>query len=551
MRSFQVPATIAEEMPGRSVNREYGVNLPATVGASDERLPLTTFLHGSSGAPDATNHLYASVMPGLTRDFGERLGGIVVFPKDRQIPGRDAYYGSPDTPGVFAGWWVADSLMELQEVWKDAIATFDVDEDRQYLTGYSMGGIAAYVLPALMPDRFAAVHVIAGIVMDDQHYPGLGYPFQTFVGSAEFSVLRVIPNLRHVPVSIFAGAADMNTPWAENVEPVRQLHELGYRHRFYTFPWEHFGHGVMDEWAEASRYLADAERVRHPARVVHVRDMVVEQQVERGIWREPVDSGAEFSFDHAFWVRELVAADDESGRATIDARSLAVSEPPYRTRLEVGGPTAPGQTGPYVMEGLAWETAESPTTPQNSFTASLSGATSVRLELGEMLISSGEAITAEVEADREVRLRLHGDWDVAPAVTVNGATIDASLIDGLLEIPLGSGSNDLAIRPSGGPADRGASSEQSGPTLTASDRGVADRAPQREGGRAVAVAAAGTAGEQPAGGRVLDSLAADVAGRGPSRTGRGLLLAGMAGTFGVVGFTAWRRWTPARHNLRQ
>ncbi|MGH2694435.1 MAG: hypothetical protein ACRDJJ_06400, partial [Actinomycetota bacterium] len=454
VRSFEAPEHVSEEAIGRSRNRDYGVYLP-TGSQPSEALPLTTFLHGSSGWPGASNHLYAAILPGLTRDFGDLIGGIVLFPKDRQVPTKKAS-GFQDGNDVSSALWVSESLVELNAVWKDALATFDVDENRQYLTGYSMGGIATYLIPALMPDRFAAVHVTAGAIMDDRNYPSLNFPGQVMSPWPQFSALKVIENFLHVPVSVFAGATDEATPWLENVEPVRRYHEMGYRHRLYTFPGDHYHKGVMDEWAEPARYLAASRRRRTPARVVLVRDMKLERAVEIGNYKPKFAPQVDFSFDSSFWVGELTPSDAEKGRAVIDVRSFAISDVEHQEVLEAGGPIAPGQTGPYAMEGLAWDaTGALVADVANGFTASLTGTKGVRLDLDRMALDIGRDVAGRVKSDHAVVLRLDGGWDAAPAVSVDDKTAHVSLAGGVLEIRLPAGRSIVTIRGSRGTSESG------------------------------------------------------------------------------------------------
>jgi poly(3-hydroxybutyrate) depolymerase len=470
-RVFQSPAFVSEEAPGRTANREYGLYLPPGYNAS-RSMPITTYLHGSSGWTGATNHAWGALLPGASRDFGDLIGGIVIWPKDRQVPTKKAGGFQECCRGVSSGFFVSESLVELQTIWDDAITNFPADADRQYLTGYSMGGISTYLLPALMPDRFAAAHVTAGLIMDDKHYPSGNYFGQE--NWPQFSALKVFENYRHVPLSIFAGATDELTSYLENVDPVLRLRDLGYRHRLYTFGGDHLYEGLLDEWAEPARYMAATRRVQNPARVVLVRDMELERAVEVGNYAETsANEQVQFDFDSAFWVRDLVPVDETAGRATIDVRSHRIPEEDYQEALEAGGPSAPGQTGPYVMQGLAWQKTGLVTdTAKNAFTASVTGADAVLLDVGRMSIDTDREVVGDIKTDHLMTLRLRGDWRSPPRVTVNGQDSKAAYHDGVLAIQLPPGENVVSIggRPS---AARGPVQQSGQPTRGAAPAGEA------------------------------------------------------------------------------
>ena len=54
------------------------------------------------------------------------------------------------------------AVQHLVELLDAIIKNYDVDEDRIYLTGLSMGGSGSWRLAADHPDRFAAVVPICG-----------------------------------------------------------------------------------------------------------------------------------------------------------------------------------------------------------------------------------------------------------------------------------------------------------------------------------------------------------------------------------------------------
>ncbi|MFW5692188.1 MAG: prolyl oligopeptidase family serine peptidase, partial [Chloroflexota bacterium] len=94
----------------------------------------------------------------------------------------------------------------------------NVDPDRVYLTGLSMGGFGTWDLARLHPDRFAAIAPICG-----------GLPWLVALGSAALT-------LRTMPVWAFHGALDDIVPIERSQEAVDALRAAGNDVRFTVYP---------------------------------------------------------------------------------------------------------------------------------------------------------------------------------------------------------------------------------------------------------------------------------------------------------------------------
>jgi pimeloyl-ACP methyl ester carboxylesterase len=429
-RVFTSSAAISREAGMEGVHQHYGVYVPA--GAGPDPLPLTFWMHWRGGKA----HTAASFAPGTMGDLGEARGGLVVSARGRGE----------------ATWYLGKGHVDFLEVWDDVLRTFPVDRDRVYVAGHSMGGWAAWLLSTLYPDRFAAAFAVAGPVTQGS-WTGLDLPGCDRYGSGGYSpcyvaandgdprvqhTRKLLDNLRHVPVVVFQPAADELVPTAGVARQAERLVELGYRHRHYLFPtYDHSSHPLVDEWAEGARYLDRFRRDPDPARVTYVRDMPFERSVEIGPsqFRDP-ERGLRFDFDRAYWMSELSPADPVRGRARFDGRSLAIAEVPLRAVLEAGGPSAPGQSGPFVMTGLGWapDGRGVPPSPTNGFELTMTGARAVRLDLARMAVSTERPINASVVTDGRVELRLTGRWPRRPVVTLDGAPVAAVVDDGGLRV---------------------------------------------------------------------------------------------------------------------
>jgi predicted peptidase len=185
------------------VRYPYQVYVPSSY--DDARAwPVVLFLHGA-GERGADGLLQTSVgiAPAIRRN-PERFPGIVVMP---QAP-LESFWAGP--PGDAA-------LAALERTQRE----FDVDEDRTYLTGLSMGGHGSWILGYHHRDRFAAMLVICGFVGDRPNRPSIvpsgdGTPYE-----------RVASRLRDMPIWIVHGEADPAVPVDESRRMAAALRAVG------------------------------------------------------------------------------------------------------------------------------------------------------------------------------------------------------------------------------------------------------------------------------------------------------------------------------------
>ncbi|MDX6234233.1 MAG: hypothetical protein QOH68_3330 [Nocardioidaceae bacterium] len=439
-RIFLSSPAISSEGGTEGIHQHYGIYLPSTYTAGTP-VPLTFWLHWRGGKA----HSAATVSPRILRDQGEAFGGAVISPRGR---------GS-------SSWYLGKGLIDVNEVWADAFATFSLDQNRVYVSGHSMGGWGSYLLSILYPDRFAGAFPVAGPVTQGA-WTGVDFDGCDDYVYDEYSpcyiktndsdprlqhTRRLLENLRNVPIAVYQGAIDELVPVSGVTRQVQRLQELGYRYRYYVFPtYEHYSHPVVDEWIDGSAYVHGFTRNPNPARVSYVRDMPFEQTVETGPSQTNKVSGISFDFDHAYWMSELTPNDLAKGVATFDGRSLALPDEPALRLPEAGGPSSPGQVGPFAMVGQQWLADPlAKAALANAFDVHLAGARAVRLDLARMSINSGKPVTATVTSDGPLELRLAGGWSAAPKVTRNGLPIPATLSNGILVVQLPAGASTLAI----------------------------------------------------------------------------------------------------------
>ncbi|MGH2806160.1 MAG: prolyl oligopeptidase family serine peptidase, partial [Actinomycetota bacterium] len=441
---FSDPATGVPQEGGRNgVFQHYGVYLPESY--SGEPVPLQWWLHWRGG----NAHTGAAVVPKVFKQFGEDKDSIVVSPSGRGT----------------STWYVGRGHVDFRQVWADVFETFAIDRDRVYVTGHSMGGWGSYLLTLLYPDRFAAAAPVAGPVTQGA-WTGLD-----FEGCDEFEfdgntpcyisandgrprdqhTRKILENARHVPYAILHGTSDELVPYSGVFRQAERLVDLRYRHRLYTYPgYEHYSHPAADQWAEAASYLHSFARPANPAHVTYIRSMPFETATEE------VQSGGAtltFDFDSAYWMSELTPVDPARGIASFDGRSLAIPEEPYVVAPDTGAPTAPGQTGPYVITGLQWLDDPTTTAPEssNAFHATLAEASAVRLDLARMSIDASQPVSGSITTAAPLELRLDGGWTSVPSVTIDGGATAAQLNNGVLTFAVPTGTHEIVVTPSAEP----------------------------------------------------------------------------------------------------
>ncbi len=205
----------ASPVPGQQVEQKfqtadlaevpYLLYLPDDYESGKDPWPLMLFLHGR-GESDGPLSLVTKWGPPRMAARGDHLPYILVSP---QCPTDDS-------------WRNPSQQSRLVELLDSIIEKYDVDEDRIYLTGLSMGGSGSWRLAADHPDRFAAVVPICG--RGDPHD---------------------VHKLKDLPVWVFIG--DQDRGFQQSLKMVAAIREAGSeRVRLTTL--ENIGH---NSWSAA------------------------------------------------------------------------------------------------------------------------------------------------------------------------------------------------------------------------------------------------------------------------------------------------------------
>ena len=160
------------------------------------------------------------------------------------------------------GWTDSGTEEFVLELVERAVRTWDIDRDRVYFGGHSMGGYGSWTLGAHHADTVAGLTPSAGAPT----------PYLVAGGRVDGIVEGVIPNLRNVPLVIYQSDDDVQVPPDVNRAAVQELEAARAKWGGYDFDyWEVSGMG-HDLPPGGTKALLERihEKVRepHPERVL-------------------------------------------------------------------------------------------------------------------------------------------------------------------------------------------------------------------------------------------------------------------------------------------
>lgn len=364
-RGGGIPGVLDQQVTFNYLGRwqPYGVYLPKAWDAT-VALPGILMLHGASGSYSSFNRF-----PGAQRDLGDNQGSaptILVAPLARG--------GS-----FFVDYGEADVL----EVLDDATRRFNIDPERLYDAGYSMGGYGMWRMAVLYPDRFAGAVAWAGFtgeylgasntenlygrytgdpggIKKDVYDPNVAPYLEPDPSKRDKPVdylsvtgdpVQVLENLRYLPVLQLVASNDEIVSPLGQYEASKRLDQLGYRHRFDLYPgYEHLTFALVDDWKVPRAWLGDTRRVTRPRRVTYRFSEA---------WNDPaIPLG--LAHDKAWWVsalRQRSQTGDPFTYGAVDAVSGARREPTATPRTYQDAAALPT---PNVRTGTAWDLGPPP-----------------------------------------------------------------------------------------------------------------------------------------------------------------------------------------------
>jgi pimeloyl-ACP methyl ester carboxylesterase len=413
--------------------QHYGLYLPEDY-RSDRAHPATFWLHWRGGKANSAG----GWTPRVFRQLGDELGGIVASPSARGT----------------STWYLGRGHADFLEVWDDLMSSFPIDRDRVYVSGYSMGGFGSYLLGFLYPDRFAAAFPIVGpptcgawvaegvdpIGQSECRSPGQTNEVEN---AEKMLTFPFVGNARNLPYVAFNGSNDELVPISGTTRQAARFAELGYRYRQYIFEgYEHYTFAILDEWVEGARYLSSFVRDPSPQHVTYKISADMEEVVETV---QTNGTPFDFTFDGAYWVSGLRAADPEAHGA-IDAETFGRGGNEVLTLPEAGGAVV-GHSTPYTMHGMRWQ-KDAAIPAENRFTATLVNLAAAELDLARMGLGTAQLITGDLTATGSpVELRLIGTWAEPPTVSIDGQPVPATLDGEGLLVAIPTGTHQLQVAP--------------------------------------------------------------------------------------------------------
>jgi poly(3-hydroxybutyrate) depolymerase len=299
----------------------YVLHVPAghTAGAP---YGLTFALHSLG----ATYTQFAVFSPNQFTQLGDQRDNLVVTPLAH----------GPD------GWYHDQGESDVFEVWADLDRQFNLDPDRSYVSGYSMGGYGTYKLGVEYPDLWAKAFTTVGPPGE-----GIWIPPADPTSGPETLTADLLGNVRWVPYLNWAGSTDELVPVVGPLAQQQRFDDLGLRSTLDVFaPADHFALAIVDQWAAARDFLGNATVTRDPSRVDYAFFPAADRPAQGLI------------HDHAYWVSGLEARDisaGDSARASISARSLAQGEgEPVTSSFSNTGAADKGPPLAYAETGTTW-----------------------------------------------------------------------------------------------------------------------------------------------------------------------------------------------------
>ena len=328
----------------------YGIYIPQQPGPHGMQLVL----HGYSA-----NHASLINGLGMQQNVGEALNRILVVPLGR----------GPES------WYNEISEKDVLDVMTDVEANYDVDLERVFSGGYSMGGYGTYRMATLYPHRFAGFIGWVGALSGG--------------GDKGIETLDFFENLREVPGAMLYSGADELVNIASYLEIQARTDEIGYEHILYFHPsGEHFTYALADDWMKEAAWSAGRTRESHPARVTY--------RTEPWVWNEEIG----VIHDRAYWVREIRGVDTGPGDyVDVDVRTAACGDPPPLTARTTPDPLG---TNPVLWTAQEYlEAGPDPATPTYTIEATLVNVASLEIDTSDFTGAciAGEVIDYEITTD--------------------------------------------------------------------------------------------------------------------------------------------------------
>jgi len=392
----------------------YPANFPVKTGSAKSSWPALIFLHGYN--PPNPPYVRWWSIGDRHNGVADRNGLIVLEPMAR---------GNVDYR------WMGER--DVLRCLEEAGRRFQVDRDRVYLSGESMGGNGTWLIASRNPQLFAAAAPVFGgwdyrISVNGYAYtnPQATRPMERFVQEAHASFAGA-EGLRNVPLYVLQGDQDQAVPVEQSRHGVSLLQRWGYDVRYREIPGR--GHEDLKARDEIAAWLLEHRRNAAP-REVRLRSYDLAGASAHWMtilaWQSPLE------------MIEARANIIDRGLVRLDTKNVAALTltPPAEFLVQAGSPlrvvwngaervVQAGSDGAYPLSAEGQEMRRGDKAPAregrltyffNTPFAIVIGTRAANSAMSRRLAQKAEALADLWEQWQHVKPRVYRDTDVTPEI---------------------------------------------------------------------------------------------------------------------------------------